>query len=51
VKCCIRPPEYGGSGIHVENEYFPFQWDKEKVDFNIIEKPAEDDLMRCHGSS
>ena len=45
VKCCMRPPEYGGScGIHVENEFFPFQWDKEKVYFNI-EKPNEDDLL------
>eukprot|EP00980_Cylindrotheca_fusiformis_P010182 scaffold2267_cov92-Cylindrotheca_fusiformis.AAC.1 len=45
VRCCMRPPEYGGScGIHVENEFFPFQWDKEKVYFNVA-KPTEDDLL------
>jgi hypothetical protein len=27
----MRPPEYGiACGIHVENEFFYFQWDKEK---------------------
>jgi hypothetical protein len=45
VKCCMRPPEYGGScGIHVEDQFFPFQWDKEKNYFNIA-KPTDDDLL------
>jgi hypothetical protein len=36
--------EYGRAcGIHVENEFFSFQWDKEKVYFNIA-KPTENDL-------
>jgi hypothetical protein len=45
VKCCMRPPEYGGScGLHVANKYFPFQQDIEKIYFNI-KQPSEDDLM------
>jgi hypothetical protein len=36
--------EYGRAcGIHVEKEFFSFQWDKEKVYFNIA-KPTENDL-------
>jgi hypothetical protein len=37
VKCCMRPPKYGGL-------CGPFQWDKEKVDFNI-EQPSDDNFL------
>jgi hypothetical protein len=41
----MRPPEYGGScGLHVEDQFFPFQWDKEKVYFNIS-KPDNNALL------
>ena len=44
IKCCLRPPEYGGTcGLIVDDETFPFQWDKEKLYLNIS-KPTEADL-------
>jgi hypothetical protein len=44
VRCNLKPPEYGGTcGLTVDEETFPFQWDKEKLYINIS-KPTEMDL-------
>jgi hypothetical protein len=44
IRCCLRPPEYGGRcGLVVDDETFPFQWDKEKLYFNIS-RPTEEDM-------
>lgn len=45
ARCCIRPPSYGGAcGLTIDDNFFPFQWDGEKVYFNISQ-PSDNDLF------
>lgn len=40
----LNPPQHGGScGMHHEEEFLPFQYDEEKLYFNIS-KPSKEDL-------